>query len=265
MPQSRQLFPNRLGPDHSKWLNALRRRGGYKILPPVVAGGTRVFRTLTTNPASGAMRTRAPASETQQRCSLEYPERKPAPAAGDTLQLITFDHRLFSIFVPLATALEFKNQRRLQSGVLLEEARRGKYGQQASSICCVSCGKSDRCYFCGSGAKREGLRESADRSAKRRDDNAHAIDIRSYLSRWLVELPEARVRAGALPHHGRQRLRYVARYEIARGCWRTGSASCQAQSLSISSVNSPGCLWSSGMFTSPGGNRPVAPLTFSAA
>lgn len=45
---------------------------------------------------------------------------------------------------------------------------------------------------------------------KGRDDNAHANIIRSYLARWLVELPEVQAFCAALPHHGRRGACYVA-------------------------------------------------------
>ena len=112
--------------------------------------------------------------------------------------------------VPLATALEFKREG-LQSGVL-EKLRRGKYGQQASlNLLRQPVEKCRQMLFAFVvQAQKEGLRNLLIVHGKGRDDNAHANIIRSYLARWLVELPEVQAFCAALPHHGGSGACYVA-------------------------------------------------------
>ena len=59
-------------------------------------------------------------------------------------------------------------------------------------------------------ARKEGLRNVLIVHGKGRDDNAHANIIRSYLARWLAELPEVQAFCAALPHHGGSGACYVA-------------------------------------------------------
>jgi DNA-nicking Smr family endonuclease len=51
-------------------------------------------------------------------------------------------------------------------------------------------------------AQKEGLRNVLIVHGKGRDDQSHANIIRSYLARWLEELPEVQAFCAALPHHG---------------------------------------------------------------
>lgn len=140
-----------------------------------------------------------------------HPERKTrAVQRVDTLQLDNFLTTGYLDIVPLATATEFKREG-LQSGVL-EKLRRGKYGQQASlNLLRQPVEKCRQMLFAFVvQARKEGLRNVLIVHGKGRDDNAHANIIRSYLARWLVELPEVRAFCAALPHHGGSGACYVA-------------------------------------------------------
>ena len=59
-------------------------------------------------------------------------------------------------------------------------------------------------------AQKEGLRNVLIVHGKGRDDQSHANIIRSYLARWLEELPEVQAFCAALPHHGGSGACYVA-------------------------------------------------------
>lgn len=169
-----------------------------------------------------------------------HPERKTrAVQRVDTLQLDNFLTTGYLDIVPLATALEFKREG-LQSGVL-EKLRRGKYGQQASlNLLRQPVEKCRQMLFAFVvQGQKEGLRNLLIVHGKGRDDNAHANIIRSYLARWLVELPEVRRSA--------RRYRTTAaaapatwRYENRpRLSWRTGSATPSA-AASASAALIPG-------------------------
>ena len=95
---------------------------------------------------------------------------------------------------------------------MLEKLRRGKYGQQASlNLLRQPVEKCRQMLFAFVvQAQKEGLRNLLIVHGKGRDDNAHANIIRSYLSRWLVELPEVQAFCAALPHHGGSGACYVA-------------------------------------------------------
>ncbi|VAS23316.1 3-oxoadipate CoA-transferase subunit B [Klebsiella pneumoniae] len=62
----------------------------------------------------------------------------------------------------------------------------------------------------GAQAQKEGLRNVLIVHGKGRDDQSHANIIRSYLARWLEELPEVQAFCAALPHHGGSGACYVA-------------------------------------------------------
>lgn len=112
--------------------------------------------------------------------------------------------------VPLATPLEFKREG-LQSGVL-DKLRRGKYSQQASlSLLRQPVEQCRQMLFAFMvQAQKEGLRNVLIVHGKGRDDQSHANIIRSYLARWLEELPEVQAFCAALPHHGGSGACYVA-------------------------------------------------------
>ncbi len=59
---------------------------------------------------------------------------------------------------------------------------------------------------------------------KGRDDQSHANIIRSYLARWLEELPEVQAFCAALPHHGGSGACYVALRKSAQAKQETGSS-----------------------------------------
>lgn len=115
-----------------------------------------------------------------------------APQRVDTLQLDNFLTTGYLDIVPLATPLEFKREG-LQSGVL-DKLRRGKYSQQASLSLLrqpvEQCRKMLFAFMVQ--AQKEGLRNVLIVHGKGRDDQSHANIIRSYLARWLEELPECR-------------------------------------------------------------------------
>ena len=123
----------------------------------------------------------------------------------DPLQLDNFLTTDYLDIVPLATALEFKREG-LQSGVL-EKLRRGKYGQQASlNLLRQPVEKCRQNLFAFVvQAQKEGLRNVLIVHGKGRDDNAHANIIRSYLARWLVELPEVQAAPATWPCGNRRR------------------------------------------------------------
>ncbi|RBZ48223.1 DNA endonuclease SmrA, partial [Klebsiella pneumoniae] len=110
----------------------------------------------------------------------------------------------------LATPLEFKREG-LQSGVL-DKLRRGKYSQQASlSLLRQPVEQCRQMLFAFMvQAQKEGLRNVLIVHGKGRDDQSHANIIRSYLARWLEELPEVQAFCAALPHHGGSGACYVA-------------------------------------------------------
>ncbi len=68
---------------------------------------------------------------------------------------------------------------------------------------------ADALRLYGTGAE-EGLRNVLIVHGKGRDDQSHANIIRSYLARWLEELPEVQAFCAALPHHGGSGACYVA-------------------------------------------------------
>ncbi len=113
-----------------------------------------------------------------------------APQRVDTLQLDNFLTTGYLDIVPLATPLEFKREG-LQSGVL-DKLRRGKYSQQASlSLLRQPVEQCRQMLFAFMvQAQKEGLRNVLIVHGKGRDDQSHANIIRSYLARWLEELPE---------------------------------------------------------------------------
>jgi len=121
-----------------------------------------------------------------------------APQRVDTLQLDNFLTTGYLDIVPLATPLEFKREG-LQSGVL-DKLRRGKYSQQASlSLLRQPVEQCRQMLFAFMvQAQKEGLRNVLIVHGKGRDDQSHANIIRSYLARWLEELPEVQAfwRAG---------------------------------------------------------------------
>lgn len=125
-----------------------------------------------------------------------------APQRVDTLQLDNFLTTGYLDIVPLATPLEFKREG-LQSGVL-DKLRRGKYSQQASlSLLRQPVEQCRQMLFAFMvQAQKEGLRNVLIVHGKGRDDQSHANIIRSYLARWLEELPEVQAFCAALPHHG---------------------------------------------------------------
>ncbi|EIY5063256.1 DNA endonuclease SmrA [Klebsiella quasipneumoniae subsp. similipneumoniae] len=133
-----------------------------------------------------------------------------APQHVDTLQLDNFLTTGYLDIVPLATPLEFKREG-LQSGVL-DKLRRGKYGQQASlSLLRQPVEQCRQMLFAFMvQAQKEGLRNVLIVHGKGRDDQSHANIIRSYLARWLEELPEVQAFCVALPHHGGSGACYVA-------------------------------------------------------
>lgn len=133
-----------------------------------------------------------------------------APQRVDTLQLDNFLTTGYLDIVPLATPLEFKREG-LQSGVL-DKLRRGKYSQQASlSLLRQPVEQCRQMLFAFMvQAQKEGLRNVLIVHGKGRDDQSHANIIRSYLARWLEELPEVQAFCAALPHNGGSGACYVA-------------------------------------------------------
>ncbi|STS82436.1 Smr domain protein [Klebsiella pneumoniae] len=111
---------------------------------------------------------------------------------------IIFSPPAISISWPLATPLEFKREG-LQSGVL-DKLRRGKYSQQASlSLLRQPVEQCRQMLFAFMvQAQKEGLRNVLIVHGKGRDDQSHANIIRSYLARWLEELPEVQAFCAAL-------------------------------------------------------------------
>lgn len=147
-----------------------------------------------------------------------------APQRVDTLQLDNFLTTGYLDIVPLATPLEFKREG-LQSGVL-DKLRRGKYSQQASlSLLRQPVEQCRQMLFAFMvQAQKEGLRNVLIVHGKGRDDQSHANIIRSYLARWLEELPEVQAFCAALPHHGGSGACYVARVNRRRRSRRPGSS-----------------------------------------
>ena len=87
---------------------------------------------------------------------------------------------------------------------MLDKLRRGKYSQQASlSLLRQPVEQCRQMLFAFMvQAQKEGLRNVLIVHGKGRDDQSHANIIRSYLARWLEELPEVQAFCAALPHHG---------------------------------------------------------------
>ncbi len=132
-----------------------------------------------------------------------------APQRVDTLQLDNFS--------PPAISISCRSPRRWS---LSEKGCR--------AACWISCGgeiqpageplpaapaggtvPADALRLYGTGAE-EGLRNVLIVHGKGRDDQSHANIIRSYLARWLEELPEVQAFCAALPHHGGSGACYVA-------------------------------------------------------
>ncbi len=147
-----------------------------------------------------------------------------APQRVDTLQLDNFLTTGYLDIVPLATPLEFKREG-LQSGVL-DKLRRGKYSQQASlSLLRQPVEQCRQMLFAFMvQAQKEGLRNVLIVHGKGRDDQSHANIIRSYLARWLEELPEVQAFCAALPHHGGSGACYVALRKSAQAKQETWSS-----------------------------------------
>ena len=95
---------------------------------------------------------------------------------------------------------------------VLDKLRRGKYSQQASlSLLRQPVEQCRQMLFAFMvQAQKEGLRNVLIVHGKGRDDQSHANIIRSYLARWLEELPEVQAFCAALPHHGGSGACYVA-------------------------------------------------------
>ncbi|MEL0551469.1 MULTISPECIES: DNA endonuclease SmrA [Raoultella] len=140
-----------------------------------------------------------------------HPERNSRPAQRlDILQLDNMLTTGYLDIVPLATPLEFKREG-LQNGVL-DKLRLGKYSQQASLNLLrqpvEQCRQMLFAFIVQ--AQKEALRNVLIVHGKGREDNAHANIIRSYLARWLVELPEVQAFCVASAHHGGSGACYVA-------------------------------------------------------
>lgn len=95
-------------------------------------------------------------------------------------------------------------------------------------------------------AQKEGLRNVLIVHGKGRDDQSHANIIRSYLARWLEELPEVQAFCAALPHHGGSGACYVALRKSAQAKQETSGAARQAQSLAQKQRQLAGGFCSSG-------------------
>lgn len=140
-----------------------------------------------------------------------HPERNSRPLRRiDPLQLDNFLTVGYLDILPLATPLEFKREG-LQNGVL-EKLRQGKYDQQASLNLLRQ--PVERCrqmlFAFMQQAQTLGLRNVLIVHGKGRTDSSHANIIRSYLARWLPELPEVQAFCVASAHHGGSGACYVA-------------------------------------------------------
>ncbi len=125
-----------------------------------------------------------------------------APQRVDTLQLDNFLTTGYLDIVPLATPLEFKREG-LQSGVLDKLRRGNTASRRASPLLRQPVEQCRQMLFAFMvQAQKEGLRNVLIVHGKGRDDQSHANIIRSYLARWLEELPEVQAFCAALPHHG---------------------------------------------------------------
>ena len=110
-----------------------------------------------------------------------------APQRVDTLQLDNFLTTGYLDIVPLATPLASLSLLRQP----VEQCRQMLFAFMVQ-------------------AQKEGLRNVLIVHGKGRDDQSHANIIRSYLARWLEELPEVQAFCAALPHHGGSGACYVA-------------------------------------------------------
>ena len=140
-----------------------------------------------------------------------HPERNPRPTQRlDVLQLDNFLTTGYLDILPLTTPLEFKRDG-LQNGVL-DKLRLGKYDQQASLNLLrrpvEQCRQMLFAFVVQ--AQKEGLRNLLIVHGKGREDNAYANIVRSYLARWLVELPEVQAFCVASAQHGGSGACYVA-------------------------------------------------------
>lgn len=140
-----------------------------------------------------------------------HPERNPRSTQRlDVLQLDNFLTTGYLDILPLTTPLEFKREG-LQNGVL-DKLRLGKYDPQASLNLLrrpvEQCRQMLFAFVVQ--AQKEGLRNLLIVHGKGRDDNAHANIVRSYLARWLVELPEVQAFCVASAPHGGSGACYVA-------------------------------------------------------
>ena len=140
-----------------------------------------------------------------------HPERNPRPTQRlVVLQLDNFLTTGYLDILPLTTPLEFKREG-LQNGVL-DKLRLGKYDPQASLNLLrrpvEQCRQMLFAFVVQ--AQKEGLRNLLIVHGKGRDDNAHANIVRSYLARWLVELPEVQAFCVASAPHGGSGACYVA-------------------------------------------------------
>ncbi|TCW04240.1 DNA-nicking Smr family endonuclease [Raoultella sp. BIGb0138] len=146
-----------------------------------------------------------------------HPERNTRPPQrSDPLQLDNFLTTGYLDVLPLATPLEFKREG-LQNGVL-EKLRLGKYSQQASlNLLRQPVEQCRQMLFAFVvQARKEGLRNLLIVHGKGREDTSHANIIRSYLARWLVELPEVQAFCVASAHHGGSGACYVALRKSAK-------------------------------------------------
>ncbi|MND15608.1 DNA endonuclease SmrA [Raoultella terrigena] len=142
---------------------------------------------------------------------LWHPERHTrTPQRIDALQLDNFLTTGYLDVLPLATPLEFRREG-VQSGVL-DKLRLGKYSQQASlNLLRQPVEKCRQMLFAFvHQAQKESLRNVLIVHGKGRDDSAHPNIIRSYLARWLEELPEVQAFCVASAHHGGSGACYVA-------------------------------------------------------
>ena len=125
--------------------------------------------------------------------------------------------------MPLATPLEFKREG-LQSGVL--DKLRGEIQPAGEPLLLrqpvEQCRQMLFAFMVQ--AQKEGLRNVLIVHGKGRDDQSHANIIRSYLARWLEELPEVQAFCAALPHHGGSGACHVALRKSAQAKQETGSS-----------------------------------------
>lgn len=141
---------------------------------------------------------------------LWHPERHACtPQRIDALQLDNFLTTGYLDVLPLATPLEFRREgTKRRAG----QAAAGKYSQQASlNLLRQPVEKCRQMLFAFvHQAQKESLRNVLIVHGKGRDDSAHPNIIRSYLARWLEELPEVQAFCVASAHHGGSGACYVA-------------------------------------------------------